>query len=56
MLSFGQMGAFLCPSVFALMLRVTGGYAAGWAVCAIPAVLVGMHMLRPIKPSPRRMT
>ena len=54
-LSFGQMGAFLCPSVFALMLRVTGGYAAGWAVCAIPAVLVGMHMLRPIKPSPRRM-
>ena len=46
-LSFGQMGAFLCPSVFALMLRLTGGYAAGWAVCAIPAVLVGVDMLRP---------
>ena len=28
-LSFGQMGAFLCPSVFSLLLRVTGGYAAG---------------------------
>jgi hypothetical protein len=45
-LSFGQMGAFLCPSAFALLLRVTGGYAAGWAVCAIPAVLVGMNLLR----------
>jgi MFS family permease len=45
-LSFGQMGAFLCPTVFSLLLRVTGGYAAGWAVCAIPALLVGMDLLR----------
>jgi nitrate/nitrite transporter NarK len=45
-LSFGQMGAFLCPSVFALLLRLTGGYAAGWAVCAIPAVLVGVNLLQ----------
>ncbi len=45
-LSFGQMGAFLCPSAFALLLRVTGFYAAGWVVCAIPAVLVGIDMLR----------
>jgi hypothetical protein len=45
-LSFGQMGAFLCPSVFALLLRLTGGYAAGWAVCAVPAVLVGVDLLR----------
>jgi MFS family permease len=45
-LSFGQMGAFLCPSVFSLLLRVTGGYAAGWAVCAIPALLVGVDLLR----------
>lgn len=45
-LSFGQMGAFLCPSVFSLLLRLTGGYAAGWAVCAIPAVLVGLDLLR----------
>ncbi len=44
-LSFGQMGAFLLPSVFSLLLRVSGGYAAGWAVCAIPAVLVGMGLL-----------
>jgi hypothetical protein len=45
-LSFGQMGAFLCPSVFALLLRLTHGYAAGWAVCAIPAVAVGWNLLR----------
>jgi hypothetical protein len=45
-LSFGQMGAFLCPSVFALLLRLTGGYATGWAVCAIPAVWVGVNLLR----------
>jgi nitrate/nitrite transporter NarK len=48
-LSFGQMGAFLCPSVFSLLLRMTGGYAAGWAVCAIPAILVGMDLLRQTK-------
>ena len=48
-LSFGQMGAFLCPSVFSLLLRVTGGYTAGWAVCAIPAVLVGINLSRSIK-------
>lgn len=51
-LSFGQMGAFLCPSVFALLLRLTGGYAAGWAVCAVPAVWVAAILLR--KDGPRR--
>jgi hypothetical protein len=45
-LSFGQMGAFLCPSVFALSLRMSGGYSAGWMICAIPAVLVGIDLLR----------
>jgi nitrate/nitrite transporter NarK len=45
-LSFGQMGAFLLPAVFSLLLRLTGGYAAGWAVCSLPAVLVGIDLLR----------
>jgi MFS family permease len=45
-LSFGQMGAFLCPSVFSLLLRLTGSYTAGWAVCAVPAVWVGVNLLR----------
>ena len=53
-LSFGQMGAVLCPTVFSLMLRLTGGYAAGWAICAVPAVLVGINLLHPIRASPRR--
>ncbi|HTI82158.1 MAG TPA: MFS transporter [Acetobacteraceae bacterium] len=44
-LSFGQMGAFLCPSVFSLLLRVTGGYVAGWTACAVPAAVVGVILL-----------
>jgi hypothetical protein len=49
------MGAILCPSVFSLMLRITGGYAAGWAACAVPAVLVGIELLRPRKTSVPRL-
>jgi len=45
-LSFGQMGALVCPLSFALLLRTTGGYAAAWIVCTIPAVWVGMILLR----------
>ena len=52
-LSFGQMGAFLGPSVFSLLLRVTGRYAAGWAMCDILAVLVGIRLLRRGKPGVR---
>ena len=46
-LSFGQMGALACPLAFSLMLHLTGGYAAGWIVCAAPAVLVGTLLLGP---------
>ena len=45
-LSFGQIGALLGPSVFSLLLRVTGDYSAGWTVCAIPALWVGVSLLR----------
>ncbi len=45
-LSFGQIGAFVGPSVFALLLSLTGGYATGWTVCAVPALWIGIHMLR----------
>ena len=48
-LSFGQMGAVLCPSAFSLLLRITGGYAPGWMVCAIPAVLVGISLVRGVR-------
>ena len=46
-LSFGQIGALAGPFVFSLLLYVTGGFGAGWAVCAIPALWVGVTLLRP---------
>jgi MFS family permease len=46
-LSFGQIGAFLGPSGFSLLLGLTGGYGFGWALCAVPALWVGMSLLRP---------
>jgi MFS family permease len=46
-LSFGQIGALSGPFVFSLLLYVTGGYAVGWVVCAIPALWVGITLLRP---------
>jgi MFS family permease len=52
-LAFGQIGAFLGPSAFSLLLGVTGGYGAGWAVCAIPALWVGISLLRPGSPVER---
>jgi MFS family permease len=46
-LSFGQIGAFLGPSAFSLLLGLTGGYGIGWALCTIPALWVGVSLLRP---------
>jgi hypothetical protein len=45
-LSFGQIGALSSPAVFSLLLGLSGGYSAGWVVCAVPAVLVGVNMFR----------
>ena len=52
-LSFGQIGAFAGPLVFSLLLHLTGDYGAGWAVCAIPALWVGISLLRPRTPLER---
>jgi MFS family permease len=52
-LSFGQVGAFVGPCAFSLLLHLTGGYGAGWAVCAVPAVWVGGSLLRPRLPAGR---
>jgi MFS family permease len=46
-LSFGQIGAFAGPLLFSLLLHLIGDYGAGWAVCAIPALWVGITLLRP---------
>jgi MFS family permease len=53
-LSFGQIGALACPAVFSLLLSLTGGYGAGWVACAVPAILVGVSMLRQGEPALRR--
>jgi MFS family permease len=53
-LSFGQVGALIGPCAFALLLYVTGGYMAGWAVCSIPALWVGIALLR--RPAPVQRT
>jgi len=50
-LSFGQIGALAGPLIFSLLLAVTGGYLAGWMVCALPAVWVGLALLRPSAPA-----
>ena len=50
-LSFGQIGALASPAVFSLLLGLTGGYGAGWVACAVPAILVGVNMLRKGKPA-----
>jgi MFS family permease len=55
-LSFGQIGAFAGPSLFSLLLHLTGDYGAGWAVCAIPALWVGISLLRPRAPAERGQT
>jgi MFS family permease len=52
-LSFGQIGAFAGPSVFSSLLAITGGYGIGWAVCALPALWVGISLLRVPAPDKR---
>ncbi len=46
-LSFGQVGALLMPLFFALLLSLTGRYGLGFALCGLPALVVGASMLRP---------
>jgi MFS family permease len=45
-LSFGQVGALVGPFAFSLLLHFTGGYGAGWGVCALPALWIGIRLLR----------
>ena len=46
-LSFGQVGALLMPLVYAFLLSVTGSHGVGFAACGLPALLVGIVLLRP---------
>jgi MFS family permease len=45
-LSFGQVGALLLPTVYALVLSLTGWHGLGFMLCGLPALLVGVILLR----------
>jgi MFS family permease len=45
-LSFGQVGALSLPLVYSGLLDVTGSYGIGFVVCGMPALLVGVQLLR----------
>jgi MFS family permease len=45
-LSFGQVGALALPLTYSGLLDLTGSYGAGFIVCGVPALLVGVHLLR----------
>lgn len=45
-LSFGQMGGLLLPLIYALLLWQTGSHGLGFAICGLPALWVGVALLR----------
>ena len=45
-LSFGQVGALTAPSIFSVLLGVTNNYGIGFVVCSLPALFVGIALLR----------
>jgi len=45
-LSFGQVGALALPLLYSGLLDFTGSYGAGFVVCGLPALLVGVRLLR----------
>jgi MFS family permease len=45
-LSFGQVGALAGPLMYSALLGLTGSYGVGFIVCGIPALLVGINLLR----------
>ena len=45
-LSFGQVGALIGPLTYSALLGATGSYGIGFIVCGVPALLVGVQLLR----------
>lgn len=44
-LSFGQVGGFLLPLLYSLLLGATGEHGMGFLACGLPALLVGIVLL-----------
>jgi MFS family permease len=45
-LSFGQLGALALPLIYSGLLDLTGSYGIGFVVCGLPALAVGVQLLR----------
>jgi MFS family permease len=45
-LSFGQVGALTMPLVYSGLLDFSGSYSIGFIACGVPALLVGVQLLR----------
>jgi MFS family permease len=45
-LSFGQVGAFILPVIYAAQLAVTNSHGIGFLLCGVPALVVGVVMWR----------
>jgi MFS family permease len=45
-LSFGQLGGLILPLVYSVVLLATGSYGLGFAACGVPALVVGVVLLR----------
>jgi MFS family permease len=45
-LSLGQVGALALPLIYSGLLDLTGSYGIGFVVCGVPALLVGVQLLR----------
>src|SRR5215831_9077566 len=45
-LSFGQVGALALPLAYSGLLNASGSYGAGFVLCGLPALLVGVQLLR----------
>ncbi|MGH9650589.1 MAG: MFS transporter, partial [Terriglobales bacterium] len=52
-LSFGQVGALALPLIYSGFLDQTGSYGIGFIVCGVPALLVGVQLLRQRAPARR---
>lgn len=52
-LSFGQIGAFLLPLAYAACLGLTGSHGWGFVLSGLPALLVGLLLLRGGRPRAR---
>lgn len=44
-LSFGQLGGLVMPLAYSALLGVTGSHGAGFALCGLPALVVGLLLL-----------